>query len=284
MPTRRAALGLLAAGTAATVLPATAAEASPGTSTGSTGSTGGISVLDVRVGGTRAYLVLPARARSAPAVLFLHWLDTPALNQDRTEFLGEAIRLAGRGVVSLLPQLTFPWSVDPVGDATDVRRIEAEHATLRRALDLLAGRPEVDRRRVAVVGHDYGAMHGSLLAVRDRRVAGFAAIAADATWENWFLKFWLGYEGEQAAAYTRLFADLEPVDSVARIAARRPVLLQFAENDFFIDAATRARFTAAAPSAEVHVYARAGHDLQLNDGLAALTDRSAWLDRVLHVG
>lgn len=271
MPTRRTALGLLAAGTAATVLPATAAEASTGTTTD-------ISVRDVRVGGTRAYLVGPARARSAPGVLFLHWLDTPALNQDRTEFLAEAVRLAGRGVVSLLPQLEFPWSADPVGDATDVRRIEAEHATLKRALDLLA-RHAGDR--IAVVGHDYGAMHGSLLAARDRRVDGFAAIAADATWENWFLKFWLGYEGEQAAAYARLFADLEPVDAVGRIAARRPVLLQFAENDFFIDAATRARFPAAAPSAEVHVYARAGHDLQLNDGLAALTDRTAWLDRVL---
>jgi pimeloyl-ACP methyl ester carboxylesterase len=273
MPSRRAALGLIAAGTAATVLPATAAEAS-------TGSTTDISVQDVRVGGTRAYLVSPARTRSAPGVLFLHWLDTPALNQDRTEFLGEAIRLAGRGVVSLLPQLTFPWSADPVGDATDVRRIEAEHATLVRALDLLAGRAGA---RIAVVGHDYGAMHGSLLARRDRRVSGFAAIAADATWENWFLTFWLGYEGEQAAAYARLFADLEPVDSVARIAARRPVLLQFAQNDFFIDEATRNRFTAAAPTAETHVYARAGHDLQLNDGLAALTDRSAWLDRVLHL-
>lgn len=275
MPTRRAALGLLAAGTAATVLPATAAEASP------SGGATDISVRDVRVGGTRAYLVSPARVRPAPGVLFLHWLDTPALNQDRTEFLAEAVRLAGRGVVSLLPQLSFPWSADPVGDATDVCRIEAEHATLARALDLLAHHAG---RRIAVVGHDYGAMHGSLLAARDRRVAGFAAVAPDATWENWFLTFWLGYEGEQAAAYTRLFAEIEPVDAVGRIAARRPVLLQFAENDFFVDAATRARFTAAAPSAEVHVYARAGHDLQLNDGLAALTDRSAWLDRVLHLG
>jgi len=277
MPTRRTALGLLAAGTAATVLPATSASAEPSR------AAGGITVRDIRVGGTPAYLVVPDRARSAPAVLFLHWLDTPALNQDRTEFLAEAIRLAGRGVVSLLPQLTFPWSVDPVGDATDVRRIEAEHAVLVRALDLLTGRPGADRRRVAVVGHDYGAMHGSLLAVRDRRVSAFAAIAPDATWENWFLKFWLGYEGEQAAAYARLFADLEPVDAVARIAARRPVLLQFAQNDFFVDAATRARFTAAAPAAEVHVYARAGHDLQLNDGMAALTDRTAWLDRVLQL-
>lgn len=281
MPTsRRTALGLLAAGTAATVLPA--ATAAPAAA--DPGRAGGVTVLDVTVGGAPAYLVTPAHPRSAPAVLFLHWLDTPALNQDRTEFLAEAVRLAARGVVSLLPQLTFPWSVPPAGDATDVARIEAEARVLTRALDLLTGRHGVDGRRVAVVGHDYGAMHGSLLAARDRRVAAFAALAPDATWENWFLTFWLGYEGEQAAAYTRLFAGIEPVDAVGRIAARRPVLLQFAANDFYIDAATRARFTAAAPAAETHVYARAAHDLQLNDGRAALTDRTAWLERVLRLG
>lgn len=288
--TRRTALGLLAAGTAAATLPALATPAAAEQTARTRGRAGTVTVRDIELPGpdgrpVPAYLVLPGRARprSAAAVLFLHWFDPPAVDSDRTEFLTEAVTLARRGVVSLLPQLTFPWAVDPVGDATDVRRIEAERAALRGALDRLAGRPEVERGRLAVVGHDYGAMHGALLAAADRRVTALAALAADATWEHWFLNYWLGYEGPRAEAYARLFAGVQPVDAVARVAADRPVLLQFAGQDQYIDAATRARFTAAAPAATVELYQRAGHDLALADGLAALTARTAWLSRVLRL-
>ena len=44
-------------------------------------------------------------------------------------------------------------------------------------------------------------------------------------------------------------------------------------------AAVRARFAAAAPAAQLTVHPRAGHHLDL----AALTERTAWLDRVLRL-
>src|SRR6266496_508422 len=64
-----------------------------------------------------AYLVTPARAGRFAGALFLHWLDS-APNANRTEFLDEAVALAGsgRGLVSLLPQLDFPFAFGPVGD------------------------------------------------------------------------------------------------------------------------------------------------------------------------
>jgi pimeloyl-ACP methyl ester carboxylesterase len=181
--------------------------------------------------------------------------------------------------VSLLPQQAFPWAGDPVGDARDPATVRRELARMAYAFDALLRRPEVDPRRVAVVGHDYGAMYGALLAARDPRVAALAALTADATWEHWFLAYWLGYEGERATAYARLFAGLQPVDAVATVARRRPVLLQFADDDPYIDEATWERFRAAAPAATLGVYHGAGHQLDL----AALTERTAWLTRVLRL-
>jgi dienelactone hydrolase len=147
------------------------------------------------------------------------------------------------------------------------------------AFDALLRGPEVDPHRVAVVGHDYGAMYAALLAARDPRVAALAALAPDATWEHWFLAYWLDYTGDRAAAYARLFAGLQPVAAVAAVARRRPVLLQFADDDPYVDEATRQRFGVAAPAATVGVHHDAGHHLDL----AALTERTAWLTRVLRL-
>ena len=287
LPTRRSVLGLLAAAPAAGLAgaltrPAPAAAAPP---EGHPAGDVVIRDLTVPVRGlpaVPAYLVRPGRRvprRTAPAVLFLHWFDPRATNGDRTEFVAEAVRLAARGVFSLLPQQGFPWTADPVGDARDVAAIERELTRLTRVLDTLLAQPEVTDRRVAVVGHDYGAMYGALLAARDRRVSALAALAPDATWEHWFLAYWLGYEGPAAEAYARLFAGVQPVDAVGRVAGRRPVLLQFADDDVYVDAATRDRFATAAPAADLRVYPGAGHYLDL----AALTDRTAWLDRVLRL-
>ena len=149
------------------------------------------------------------------------------------------------------------------------------------ALAALAELPEVDDNQVVVVGHDYGAMYGALLADREPRVAGLAALAPDATWEHWFLAYWLGRDSPAAAAYPELFAGLQPVDAVARVAAHRPVLLQFADDDGYVDAAVRARFDTAAPTAAQGLPAgrappRPGR-AQRPDGLAGLGAAAAGL-------
>jgi dienelactone hydrolase len=240
-------------------------------------TTAATTVLDVQipVPGQQpqpAYLVLPRHtaAHRAPAVLFLHWFEPPAKDSSRDEYLAEATRLAERGVVSLLPQQRFPWAFDPMGDARDRAAIIAQLDAAQRALDVLRQRPEVNQSRVAIVGHDYGAMYGLDLAARNPSVAAVVSMAADATWSNWFNMFWIGYEGQQAADYAALFADLDPV----AVAGSAPALyLQWSSNDFFIPAAVRDQFSAAAPSAKVSVYDHVGHEL----GIAAQTDRDAWL-------
>jgi dienelactone hydrolase len=219
-----------------------------------------------------AYLVKPAgrlHHNSSAGVLFLHWLGQ--IHNDRTEYLGEAIGLADQGVVSVLPQGFFPWVPDPDGTHQDVTRVTDQVIAMRRALDRLVSVRGVDRSRIAVVGHDYGAMYGSLLADQDHRVSTLVLEAPDSTWGNWFATFWLQLEGQARDDYLALFAGLDPVDHTARLGSN--VLFQWAGEDVFITPEVQAAFAASSPDAKVELYPRADH--QLTD--AAQVARDAFL-------
>ncbi|MEU9825538.1 alpha/beta hydrolase family protein [Micromonospora chersina] len=221
----------------------------------------------------RAWLVRPQRSGGGLAgVLDLHWFEPGRANQDRSEFLAEATALAGRGVVSVLPQLTFPWAGDPVGDARDRAAVTAQLDAVRAAYRRLLAEPGVDRKRTAVVGHDYGAMYAVDLTAREPGLRTAVLLAPDATWANWFDRYWLQLPAGERAAYRAVFAGLDPVDLVGRLGAG--AYLQFAGADRFVGAETRAAFAAAAPEAKVSVYPDEEHDLG-----AARTrdDRLAWL-------
>ncbi len=130
----------------------------------------GARVHDLRVADdAEAFLVEPTQGGRGPAILFLHWFDTQAPDGNRTQFVEEAVGLAREhGVVSLLPQGRFPWAGDPTDAVADAARIRAEVARHRAAVDLLAARPDVDTKRIGLVGHDFGAMHGTAARRRGR--------------------------------------------------------------------------------------------------------------------
>jgi dienelactone hydrolase len=221
----------------------------------------------------RAYLVRPdrpARPRSLAAVLYLHWLEPPALSQNRTEFLAEALDAAGRGAVAILPDLTFPWNGNVVGTAQDADSVRNQLVAVTRAYRTLLAQPGVDPARTAVVGHDYGAMFGALLTQREPSVHTEIFMAGDATWSNWFARFFLGVDN--TPEYNALFAGLDPVDNVRRIGAH--LYIQWSGNDFFIPPAVHDQFVAANPAATVSVYANRNHAL---DDIQVRDDRMAWL-------
>ena len=224
----------------------------------------------------QAYLVRPAgqlKKGSAPGVLWLHWLGE--INNDRSEYLPEAISRAGRGVVSVLPLGYFPWVPNPDGTTGDVTLVENQVAAFRRALDRLDAVRGVDDSRIALVGHDYGAMYGSLLADSDDRISTMVLEAPDALMGNWFAQFWLGLEGQAREDYLALFEGLDPVDHTARLGDR--VLFQWAGEDFFISQEVRDAYAASSPDAQVKLYERSDHEL--TD--AARVDRLAFLEAQL---
>jgi dienelactone hydrolase len=222
----------------------------------------------------RAYLVRPAGAlAAAPAVLFLHWLGE--IDNDRAEYLGEALALADQGVVSLLPAGRFPWGPDPDGTMADVARVREQVAATRAVLDRLATDPAVDDSRIALVGHDYGAMYGALVASSDHRVSAMVLATPDALMGNWFAKHWLKLDGQAREDYLGLFAGLDPVSHTAHLGRR--LLFQWAGEDGYVGPGVRDAYAARSPGAQVRLYERAGH--QLTD--AARVDRLAFLSQEL---
>ncbi len=237
----------------------------------------GSRVHDIRFADdAEAFLVEPIDGGRGPAVLFLHWFDTEAHDGNRTQFLDEAVGLArDRGVVSLLPQGRFPWAGDPTDAEADAACIRSEVNLHRAGVDLLAARPDVDHGRIALVGHDFGAMHGTLLAADDERVAAVVLIAATPRWGDWFLPFW-PIAGDRHD-YLRVLSPLDPISRIGGIAPR-PVCLQFARNDFFIAAMTGLEFhRAASEPKEMHAY-DADHGVR---GPQAAADRAAFLNVIL---
>jgi dienelactone hydrolase len=118
-----------------------------------------------------AYLVVPQGTGKFAAVIWGHWLMPGAPNSSREEFLDEAINLAPRGVISLLidssqHRLGFKPAANPV-------LVTEQVVDLRRGLDLLLSRPDVDASRIAYVGHSWNAGNGAILDAVDKRFAAF---------------------------------------------------------------------------------------------------------------
>ncbi len=236
-----------------------------------------VRIEDLRLpDGRDAYLITPAAGGSGPAILFLHWFDTEAPDGNRTQFRDEATALAReQGIVSVLPQGQFPWAEPPTAADADRRRIELEVRAARAALDLLAGRDDEDAARSGLVGHDFGAMHGLVLAAQDDRVAAVVSIAATPRWGDWFLPFW-PIAGDRFD-YLRALHPLDPITVIGRIAPR-PVLLQFARGDFYVADMTGLELhRAAGDPKQLHAY-ESDHAMRT---LEARIDRGTFLGRAL---
>jgi poly(3-hydroxybutyrate) depolymerase len=228
---------------------------------------------DIRIADdAEAYLVEPVGGGTGAAIVFLHWFDTEAPDGNRTQFLPEAEALArDHGVVSIMPQGRFPWAGAPTDAVADAARIRDEVERHRAALDALAERPDVDAGRIGLVGHDFGAMHGTILAAEDARIAAAVVIAATPRWGDWFLPFW-PIAGDRHD-YLRALAPLDPISRIGELSPR-PVCFQFARGDFFIASMTGLEFHAAAGDPkELHAY-EADHGVRVPE---ARSDRLAFL-------
>jgi len=229
-----------------------------------------------------AYIVTPARPGPAmAAVLWVHWLGEPATT-NRTEFLDEAAALADRGVVSVLIDAMWSaprWYRNRVLE-DDYAASIGQVVALRRSLDLLLAQPGVDRTRVALVGHDYGAMYGAIVAGVDGRAKTHVLVAATASLLDW--AFFYDKQPLSMAAYRREHEALSLCDHLAT-AEKVSFFFQFAEKDRFVPLArAQALFEAPTGVKQMSVYGGAGHEMTAPTGIRA--DRTAWLVKELGLG
>jgi cephalosporin-C deacetylase-like acetyl esterase len=226
-------------------------------------------------GGGRVHAEIIAAKKSTghgAGVLFVHWLgDPPTTNL--TEFEPDALALAKHGVTSVLVDAMWAqphWFVGVRSTDTDYRDSIAQVIDLRRALDLLQAQPGVNARRLAYVGHDFGAMYGAVLSGVDPRPRWYVLMAGTVSFSEWYL---LGKKPADIAAYSAQMAPLDPAAYLGRSKADA-YLFQFSQKDEYITPEKQMQFFGAAPLPKAVYLYDADHSLRIQQ---AFSDRLAWL-------
>jgi len=248
-----------------------------------------ITYTSPRGGPVGAYLVVPSGKSPFAAVLFGHWG-----NGTRAEFIPEAKLYARAGALSLIPDYPWdrpqPWHKTPDHfDKPELdREIEIQAVMdLRRGMDLLLGRSDVDPKRLAYGGHSYGAQWGSILSAVDRRMKTSVLMAGVADMADILLRsddpgmvdFRRNQPAGQLEKYAQVTGDIDAIHFVGR-STPIPLLLQFANYEQYFDKSSIEHYVAAASDPKRVLYYDTGHDL--NDP-QALEDRYEWLVKYINL-
>jgi dienelactone hydrolase len=220
-----------------------------------------------------AELTRPTQGDVLAAILFVHWYEPESPSSHRSQFDDEAKELAKLGAVCL--------TIETLWSDRDffLKRTQADDATnsiqevinLRRSLDFLLAQPDIDPKRVAYVGHDFGGMYGVLMGALDRRPSQYVIMAATPRFPDWYL-YLPKLEGDARAAFIEEMKEIDPITHVANLAPAS-VLMQFAKTDRHVPLDRAEEFFAAANEPKEVKWYEAGHSL--ND--EATIERKAWL-------
>ncbi|HSP72554.1 MAG TPA: dienelactone hydrolase family protein [Gaiellaceae bacterium] len=237
------------------------------------GLVAGVRVTDLSFAGpddrVPAYLVEPTAPGRHPAVVFLH-----GAGGSRDDFVGEAIALAQRGLVGLALTSSYERSTDlRVRENTEPvsvdRMLEVRSVVdVRRALQLLRDRSDVDPKRIGLLGYSRGCQ--------------WAALAASV--EHPQAVVLMGPRAEPShnvlpAKDRHLVTDLDTVRYMGRIAPAKLLLQGGRYDDVIPPADVTALYRAAKQPKQLHWYPT-GHEFSGR----TLNDQLAFLVRVLGSG
>jgi dienelactone hydrolase len=255
---------------------------------------GGVTLHDLsyaspKGGRVTAYLVVPPGKGPFPAILFQHWGQG-----NRSSFVAEALLYARAGAVALLIDAPFsrphpsyrPSNFDPESDS-DRDALVQGIVDLRRGLDLLTSRPDVDPKRLAYVGLSYGANTGAALAAFDRRAKTYVLMGGPPSVTQMYRE--IDHPGlvrlrgrmptQDFERYLARLAPFDPVNFIGR-AAPASLLLQFARHDWYVSEAAARRYEQAASSPKEVRWYDGGHEFNDPESLA---DRAAWLRKEIGI-
>lgn len=246
--------------------------------TGATRS-GGVTVHDVsfaspKGGRVPAFLVVPGGRGPFAGLIFQHGLPGT-----RADMLAQARSFSRLGAVVIAidapfdrrggPEIRF----DPRDRADQIQLI----VDLRRAVDLLGSRRDVDPRRIAYLGISYGGAMGGLLAGVEHRIAAFVLVVGD----GGLLQHFTAHEdaggtlppmsARRRRAWIAAMRPIEPLRYVAYHTA--PILFQSGRYDDVVPAADARRFQRAAPPPKTVKWYPGGHFLPR----PAACDAARWL-------
>ena len=231
-----------------------------------------------RGGRVRAVLVEPRGGADAGLIL-QHGM--PGTADDVVELGREFARL---GAVAVMIDAPFARrGGEPVRfDVRDRREQIQLIVDLRRAVDLLQARDDVDDDRIAYFGFSYGGAMGGLLAGVEHRIAAFALAVGDGGLVEHFTSVGDsggGFPPLTAAQKRRWLAAMRPIEPLRWIRqATAPLLFQSGRQDDLVPPADARRYHAAAPEPKDVRWYDSGHFLPP----AAVCDAAEWLAQ--HIG
>jgi len=242
-----------------------------------------VSYLSPKGGRVPAYLIVPPGKGLFAGVIFMH----PAGRDiGRSYFLDEAIELSKRGVVSILIDAPFARpSAQPLLTFTEQDREGFIQGVvdLRRAVDALLARGDVDDGRIGYVGFSYGATVGGILTGVEKRIKAFVLMGGGPKLTTWLRTLQdprvarLREEGK-LNAYLNLMSSID-ADGYVSHAAPATILFQSGRYDENVTQERATQYHQAASDPKEVKWYDAGHSLNEE----ARRDHAEWLIRTLDV-
>jgi dienelactone hydrolase len=178
-------------------------------------------------------------SRACPGVVMYHGFMASKCQPPHRLFVQLAEVLARLGIVSL--RIDLPGRGDSEGDSIDMT-VEGDLAAAQQAIDVLAAQPDVDGKRIGLVGISWGGTLAATLAGRDPRVAATVLLSTSpyeqVNWKPRFQKI----EGRRVYKFVgnlvgdQFFAgmkQLHPVDDLAHTGG--PVAYIYGTKDRLVD-------------------------------------------------
>lgn len=244
-----------------------------------------ISYDSAKIGRVPGYLVLPRGKGPFAAIIYMHWGQG-----NKGEFLSEAVDMAARGLaVSIMIDAPY-WRPDVPRPAKG-KEAESERdgyiqmvVDLRRAVDVLMKRKDVDPNRIGYVGHSLGATWGGPLAAVEKRIKVFVLMGGlpkvPPDWDDDSF-----YARVQRASVPRAEFDKEagvmksyqPENFVANTGPAK-IYFQWAKYDLFISRRSAEEYFKAVGGPKEQRWYLTSHEF--ND-TASRNDRINWLVHVI---
>jgi cephalosporin-C deacetylase-like acetyl esterase len=250
-----------------------------------------VSYASPRGGRVTGYLVTPSPKNRHAGIVFGHW--GPG---NRTEFLPEAKLYAQTGAVSLM--IDYPWvrpapyRVNQAGGfdepEKDLAVFSQAVVDLRRGIDVILSRQDVDSARIAYVGHSYGAQWGAILSAIDKRIKAAVLMAGVPSDSVFFIEstdpamiaFRESATTEVREHYMRIATIPLAAIRYVQYARPTPLLFQFALKEQQFSISAMERYYNAASEPKTMKWYDTGHEL--NDP-QSLVDRAEWLKGYIHI-
>jgi dienelactone hydrolase len=224
-----------------------------------------------------AELIRPENEDPAAAILYIHWYEPGSRDSNRSQFEEEASEMARGGAVSLLVETL--WS-DPDffmkrTQEDDLQNSIEEVVNIRRAMDLLLSQPNVDTKRYACEGHEYGGNYCLLSGSLEHRPTHYVVMAATPRFPDWYL-YGPKLEGEAREVFIHQMSEIDPITHIPNLSPAS-VFFQFATDDPHVPVERADEFLVAAKEPKEMKWYQAGHGLNQD----ATRDRKIWLKEKL---